>query len=309
MEQIIKYYYNINVNNIQSDGMQYFFIYNNKMFYFVVFERNLEDLKYLLNISIDLKKEGIKCHKIISNKFNELISIYKEKKYILISVESNYKVEIDIFDMLKINNKMNLLKNKENGYKNDWKSLWENKVDYYEKQIRGMNNADAFLNTFSYYIGLTECAIEYINKVNKIYKKTEKDKVAICRRRIFAPNYCLNFFNPLSFVMDLEVRDYVEYFKSQLFYGDDIYNQFLGFLKTKKFEDYSYNMMFARLLFPSYYFDLLDNFLAGNYNEKALILIINKVHDYEKFLSFAYSEINKYSHLIAFAWLHNEITE
>ena len=45
-------------------------------------------------------------------------------------------------------------------------------------------------------------------------------RIVLSHRRVFYPNYKLNYLNPLSFVFDLEVRDVAEYLKAMFFKKD-----------------------------------------------------------------------------------------
>ena len=198
MNQILKYYYGFDVKEIKEDNSVYYFNYNNEFFYFVLYERDLTDLNNIVSISRELKWLNIKCHDIIINKFNKIISTYNNKNYILLRISESYKKEINIFDMISVNDRITLSEEKKGVYKNNWKVLWENKIDYFENQVRGYaKEKKGILNTFSYYIGMAENAIEYINKVNQSEQISDFDKISICHRRIYCPNYELNYLNPI----------------------------------------------------------------------------------------------------------------
>ena len=64
-------------------------------------------------------------------------------------------------------------------------------------------------------------------------------------------------------------------------------------------------MLFARLLYPSYYFDLYDAIMNHDESEENLMLIIDKVDNFEMFLKGAYVEISKYAPLDKINWLIN----
>lgn len=305
MKKIIKYYYNIKINNIYKDGDAYYFFYNEKTFYFVIYERNEQDIKDIVEINKKLKSINIKCHDIIFNKFNNIFSDYNNNKYILLKVSLDFKKEVDIFEMINFNNKTKLMCSQKMNYRNSWKNLWQEKINYFETQIRYYaKEKREVLDTFSYYIGLAENAIEFINKTEKLSPKSNVYNLALCHRRVFSPNYRLNYFNPLSYVLDLEVRDYAEYFKSEFFCGQDINYEFISFLKTKKFDEYSYYMFYARLMFPTYYFDIYEKILRNEIVNEKLIEIVNLSEKYEKFLMFAHKEISKYSYLPEVSWLN-----
>ena len=130
-----------------------------------------------------------------------------------------------------------------------------------------------------------------------------KDYFVISRRRIFSPNYLLNYANPICFVVDLEVRDYAEYFKSLFFDGGDVYQEIVSFLKRVRVGSFSLSVFFARLIYPSYYFDLFEKVILNDESSDILINILNKQEDYNKFLNFVYKEILKYTPIKKIPWL------
>ena len=143
----------------------------------------------------------------------------------------------------------------------------------------------------------------YVNKINKVINISENDYITLSHRRIFYPNINLNYYNPLSFIFDLEVRDIAEYLKIGFFNDEDSILDLKTFLKTKKLTSYSYHMLYARLLYPSYYFDIYESIMNNDTNEDELLKIIRKVDEYELFLQLAYKEINKYTNLERIDWL------
>lgn len=71
----------------------------------------------------------------------------------------------------------------------------------------------------------------------------------------------------------------------------------------KRLTPYSYHMLYARLLYPSYYFDIYEDVMNNNGDEERLVKIISKVDDYELFLKEAYQEISKYTSLEHIDWI------
>ena len=94
-----------------------------------------------------------------------------------------------------------------------------------------------------------------------------------------------------------------EFLKVEFFNGEDSLLDLITFLKIRRLSSYSYHMLYARLLYPSYYFDVYEDVMNNNGDEERLVTIISKVQDYEFFLKKAYEEINKYTHLEKIDWL------
>lgn len=307
MKETIKYYYNIDVTDIEELDGKYHFVFNKRDFFFVYYNRLPEEIEDLILCSQKMKEKNIDCHDIILNRNNQVLTKVNEYNYILLSV-SNLTEEFNIIDISLMNKKLILSEESGKIYRNNWSKLWSDKVDYFEYQIRelGVNKLNIG-ESFSYYIGLAENAIAYVNSTNKNLVKTESDHIVLSHRRIFYPNIKLNYLNPLSFVFDLEVRDIAEYLKS-LFFSEDnseIMIELSSYLKTTRLSIYGYQMLFARLLYPSYYFDVYEEIMNKEKEEDSLIKIVSKVNDYEKFLKKAYLEISKYAPIEKIDWLIN----
>ncbi len=307
MKETIKYYYNIDVQNIEEKDGKYFFRYQNQDFFFVFFNRNLDELDDILKCCTNMREKGIVAHNIIVNINGEVLTKVNNYNYILMSV-NKFSEEYDIFDIVNISNKLTLNNQSSRLYRNNWSLLWSEKMDYFEYQIRELGLEKKIIQeSFSYYLGLAENAISYVNNTNLKYSPINS-LITLSHRRIFYPNYKINFLNPLSFIFDLEVRDIAEYLKAMFFSNqndEDVLEELKCFLQIKKLTPYEYSMLFARLLYPSYYFDLYDAIMNHDESEEKLISIIAKVDDFELFLKEAYLEISKYASIDKINWLIN----
>ena len=306
MKDTISFYYNIDIDTLEEKDGKYHFKYQNRDFFFVFFNRNLEELEDLLACISEMQKKGIDVHGILINKDNSILTKINEYNYILFSV-NNCSETYDIFDIIDMNNKLTLNNYNSKLYRNNWENLWMQKVDYFEYQIRELGlDKQVIKNSFSYYIGLAENAISYVHNVKLKY--TSQGTIVLSHRRIFYPNYKLNYLNPLSFIFDLEVRDIAEYLKAMFFSEDDeseVLEELKSFLKIKRLTIYEYNMFYARLLYPSYYFDIYEEVMNKERSEEDLLKIISKNENFEEFLKKAYLEITKYAILEKVEWIIN----
>ena len=304
MKEIINYYYNFDVEELEENKNYLSFKYYGEEFYFVFFNRTEEELKDIVDICIELKYKGIRVHDIILNRNNNLITKVGDNNYLLLKLNANKNDIIDFIGVSEIVNKLKLNKSNSKLYRNNWGELWSKKIDYFEYQIREIGkDKKIILDSLSYYIGLAENAISYVNKINKVIGISENDYITLSHRRIFYPNTNLNYLNPLSFIFDLEVRDVAEYLKVEFFYGEDSLLDLITYLKIKRLTPYSYHMLYARLLYPSYYFDIYEDVMNNNGDEERIVKVISKVNDYEHFLNLAYTEISKYINLEKINWL------
>lgn len=203
-------------------------------------------------------------NKIIKTKRNDLFLKYKNNLYILEKINMN---RIKSNEVLKDYKNVKIIK------KNNWKELWINKVNEIEK-IRITDNDIIELN--SYYMGLAESAISFLNN-NK--DKIEEKQNSICRIRINDKDYR----NNNNIIIDYKERDYAEYIKYLFFSNKE--KEATDFLKKIDLKKYNKELIFSRLLFPTYYYDIVENIVLSNNKQKEQIEIIKKnIKKYELFL-------------------------
>lgn len=305
MKETLEYYYNLDIDNLEELDGKYHFKIENQDFFFVFYNRDLEELEDIIGVCNEMFLKGINVHEVIRNRDNSFLTKVNEYNYILFKV-NNLSEEYDIFDMVNISNKLVLNNNKSSLYRNNWGSLWSDKIDFFEYQVRELGvEKNVVKSSFSYYVGLAENAISYVNNAILKYGGVSSGRIVLSHRRVFYPNYKLNYMNPLSFVFDLEVRDVAEYLKSMFFKKDIEYclDELKSYLSIRKLNIYEYHMFYARLLYPSYYFDVYDSVMNKNVNEEELVKIVKRSNDYEKFLKKTYLEISKYVRLDKIDWI------
>lgn len=305
MKETLEYYYNLDIDNLEELDGKYHFKIENQDFFFVFYNRGLEELEDIIGVCNEMFLKGINVHEVIRNRDNSFLTKVNEYNYILFKV-NNLSEEYDIFDMVNISNKLVLNNNKSSLYRNNWSSLWSDKIDFFEYQVRELGvEKNVVKSSFSYYVGLSENAISYVNNAILKYGGVSSGRIVLSHRRVFFPNYRLNYMNPLSFVFDLEVRDVAEYLKSMFFKKDIEYclDELKSYLSIRKLNIYEYHMFYARLLYPSYYFDVYDSVMNKNVNEEELVKIVKRSNDYEKFLKITYLEISKYVRLDKIDWI------
>ncbi len=304
MKEIINFYYNIDIKDLKKIEDNYEFIEKGSIFLLCVLNRTEEDLKNIYEVCEELKRKNIPIHTFILNRENKLVSNIENQNYVLLKMESKDE-EINILDIMNFQENLILSKNKSSLYNNSWGNLWSRKIDYFEYQVHELGkNKSVILNSLSYYIGLAENAISYANNtVNKI-NISEFDKISLSHKRVKFPNFKIDFYNPLLFIFDLQVRDIAEYLKSAFFIDEkDAWIEFKTFLSLRKRTLYEYQMFFARMLYPSYYFDVYEKIMNHEEDEETLIKIIDKNQEYEKFLSRIMLELNKMIGIEKIEWL------
>lgn len=307
MKELLKNYYNVlDIDVIENNEYSYF-LFHDKKYFFVPFIRSEEELKELLVLNEELLRKGIPTSRFVLNKDNSYITFYNQKKYVLL--ESTLETqEYNVLDMVHFADKLVVSSKKSVLYRNHWAELWTAKADYFEYQIRQLGkDKPIILNSFSYYLGLMENAIAYVNSTLKNYQISIKERITLQRKRVVFPNMSVNYFNPIYYVIDIEVRDIASYFKSLFFNSyEDLYIEVNAYLKSRKLSIFGYQLLYARLLYPSFYFDIYEKIMEGEMEESALLPIINKSEEYEYFLKDMYELLFKYAPIERVEWLINK---
>jgi hypothetical protein len=61
-----------------------------------------------------------------------------------------------------------------------------------------------------------------------------------------------------------------------------------------KNHNYNFELVFARVLYPNYYFDTLDDVFLDKIGDKDLLIYINRIKEFEEYLKMLYSEFSFY---------------
>lgn len=279
MKNFIKYYYNLDIDDYQKKDNNIIFNVDNVYYELAEYNRNIEELMATYNILI---MYNVYSHEIIPNKDNYVVTNYNNINYILLK-KHMYDTNSVTLNTIK-NYDISINVNK----KSNWKALWEQKLDYYEYQMSELGlKYKKLRDSFSYYSGLCECAINLLNYVN--YDNVHMN---IAHYRI---NKTIEeFMNPLNITIDNITRDIAEYLKNNWEYNVD-------FNLTRD----EYMLLMARLLYPSYYFDMYDRVIKGEAEEKEIDSIIKKNNSFELFLIKTYKYLITKSDIPRIDWLHN----
>ncbi len=310
MDELLKTYYNLYDVVLIEQKEFVSFSYQEKMYYFVPYQRSEEELEELVLLNQELINKKIPTAQFILNNQRSYLTLYEQKKYVLLEYTKPNE-EYDILDMVRFNHQLVVNRKKSILYRNQWAELWSSKVDYFEYQVRQLGkDKTIILNSFSYYIGLVENAISYVNSTKKKYQISPKEKITLQRKRVVFPNFNINYFNPLHYVIDIELRDIASYFKSLFFNSyEDLWIEVHAYLKQNPLSIYGYQLLYARLLYPSFYFDIYEKVIEGEMEEEALIPIINKAEDYELFLKDMYEVLSHYAPMERVEWIVSQKKE
>lgn len=294
MKNLINYYYNLIIKEFRKIEDYYIFDIDNKKYCFVPFYGNLNKL---YQIYLLLRKNNKYCHEIIINKDKSIITFYDNIPYILlkknvnltnlVTLEEIFSYDIIVYEKLELN----------------WKELWEEKIDYYEYQMNQLGFKYKILKeSFSYYVGLSESAISLLNYINK-----KNIKFSICHKRVNYKENMDDFLNPLNIIVDNRTRDIAEFFKVNYINNNIDVEKVLNYLNIL---DLDYNeslLLMARLMYPSYYFDVYDKVIQEKISEEKVNFYIKKNVYYETFLNKIYVYLKGRYKIPEVEWLETKI--
>ena len=268
MKNVIYNYYNILVEELNKENNNYFFYFNNELYLFYLVENNTEVVSEVYKF---YRNNNIECYEIIMNKDNNLFSNIDGKNYSLLKIKGILKFEVKFDDM-------KFYPIDKNGY--NWGKLWGDRLDYYEIQLRELGfNYQTVLNSFGFFSGLAENAILYYNLSLKKFGN-EESLVGIVHNRLKYPCYLIDYNNPLNFVIDYSVRDISEYLKSYAMSDNfNIDNVFI-LLDRLNVNNLMFNLLYSRLLYPTFYFDIFDKIILEDGIDKDVVPILDRVDNY-----------------------------
>lgn len=300
MRNEISFYYNLNAIKIHQQQDKIIFYTSEKKYILC----RISDEDYS---TIDLYKlynylltYGIYCHKIILNINNDIITIIRNNKYILLEVNMPTK-KVDIEDIRYLSSfKINL-----NDFKNlkreNWKKLWEKKVDYIEYEISEQKNKYKDINEhIDFLIGVTETCISLLDTTN-----TANTFYSINHNRITSKMTTDDFYNPVEFIIDIRVRDYGEYIKN-LSYVDIQIKEIEYIINNAKLNENEIILFLIRILFPSSFFDVFEKISKKSENININNEIKKIIEEYNFDKKKIYSYIKSISKIPTIEWLTSE---
>ncbi|KIY23301.1 spore coat putative kinase YutH [Mesobacillus subterraneus] len=189
-----------------------------------------------------------------------------------------------------------------------WKQLWEMRLDQMEKvwssklYTEPENDFERmFMESFPYYMGLTENAIQYLADTEIDDKPTNADHGTVCHERFTNTVWRGPYFikNPFEWVFDHRSRDLAEWVRERYFANiqtsqPEIKNFLNEYQSLTVLTPFSWRLLYARLLFPLHYYEAVENYYSipseqtKRQQEDRLRKYLDQSGDYERFLSHFY---------------------
>ncbi|WP_040203898.1 spore coat putative kinase YutH [Neobacillus jeddahensis] len=269
-----------------------------------------EDLVELEKIAEHLRNYGDQNVTIIlPSKEGQLITNWEQNKYCVLA-----KQQIDAQQKIKLGRK--LAKFHERGRRvpfqierssriGQWKSLWEKRLEQMEGVWNGLlfqtpedEFERMFIDSFPYYLGLTENAIQYLVDTELDDEPLETDNGTVCHERFTNTTWGQHHMikNPFDWVFDHRSRDLAEwarerYFRNIQTYDVELRHFFDEYQSISPLSSFSWRLLYARLVFPLHYFDCIESYYITRSEQEKKILeerlskIIRQSSDHEKFLA------------------------
>jgi len=222
----------------------------------------IDNYNYLINI-FDLSRLLPHSDIIISNKFGLKYTFYNSKYYVLIK-KSYYSFSINcLYYPITIYST----------YIN-WREQWIKKRDYiynYYLTIKGKYNI--IDESISYYLCLFDYSIYLLKNFSF------DSNVSIQHNKMIIDE----FFNPFNLRLDYKERDFAEYLK-EIFFNKEYKNIDYKYVINRGFGIFRYELVIARMIFPSYYFDKFDDVVLNDVDQSVLNEILNRQIEYNIYI-------------------------
>ena len=301
MKNFIKFFYNMKVTNTNFINNYYEFNHNNNYYrlYILNEEYNIYNYNNIYTINKELINNTL-MSEIILNKDKNIITTYHNINYILLKINCNINKDITLEEIDYLS-KVKIVNNN----KSNWGLLWSKKIDYLEELIsENGKKYPQVVNSFNYFIGLSENAISYYNNID-----IDNNMMYYISHKVLRPTDKVDsLYNPLNIIYDYRVRDVAEYIKNS-FWTDNhnIYNELNNYLYKNNLSLNEVKLLISRVLFPSFYFDLYEDIFNYNKDEKILNNITSRIDEYEEYLNSIIIYFKRFYPIDEIEWLKKKI--
>lgn len=179
----------------------------------------------------------------------------------------------------------------------NWKVLWQRKIDNIENQMHHLQNKYLIIEeSIDYYIGMTESAILYMNTLN--FNNSKKKEKVLSYIRINDNN----IGNIQNLTFDYASRNISEYLKCLFINEKYDFDNIRSLFDTLNFDEFLWALVYVRMYFPNFYFDIYDRVISGKIDEIELLKILDRVDEYENFLEEIYVLIYEQKKIPKITW-------
>ncbi len=301
MKNIINYFYNLNITKLTNKDNIYSFYDNDELYHFYIYNNNIKNLDLTKDIDDSLKKDTL-IHEIIINKDNSIITYYNNIPYILCKINININKPITLGEINYLSSKV-IITNSRITY-HSWQDLWSIKMDYLEKVINENGKKyPIIVDSFNYFVGMAENAISYYNNLSNI--EVDNNSLVISHRIININDTVYAIYDPVNIIIDHKARDIAEYIKYSFFSNNtNIFKELNVYFKYNYYTKDDVVMLLARVLYPSFYFNMYEDIMINSKEEKIITNITSKLDKYELYLARVFKYFNNFYNLPVPEWLN-----
>lgn len=303
MKNTINYYYNLNPNKINQIFNYYYFYLDNELYYFSIFNKNIKDIQAIYKFNQELILKNVLVNEIINNRTGTILTFVNQVPYILTKINVNINkpinlAEISYLSSISINYPKELMRS-------NWANLWISKIDYLEyHHEQNYHKYPLLSSSFNYFVGLSENAISYLNQTILKLSPSVYDIGVISHDVILMDDTIYGMYDSQNIIIDHKARDVAEYIKFSFFRDNySIFDELDEYFKYHYFSFYGIQLIIARVLWPSFYFEIYDGVLRGQLNESEVLKITSRLTEYERYLADVFSYFRKFYPIEEISWL------
>ena len=303
MKNLINYFYNLNIDDIYNKDNIYYFYYNDELYHFYIYTSNVKNVDFIKDINDSLKNDTL-VHEIIVNKDNSILTYYNNIPYILCRVNININKPISLGEISYLSSKT--INTSAKIKYNSWQELWSIKMDYLETLINENGKKyPIIVDSFNYFVGLAENAISYYNNLSN--KEINPNSLIISHRIININDTVYSLYDPVNITIDHKSRDVAEYIKYSFFNNNtNIFQELNIYFKYNYYSKDDIIMLLSRVLYPSFYFNMYEDIMINNAEEKMITDITSKLDKYELYLNSIFKYFNNYYNIPYVDWLNRK---
>lgn len=274
MYDFIFNYYHFNPSSISKKNNYYLVAHDNYSYYlYEVYDLNKVKKQY------EIASHYPFYYSFILNYYHSIFSEYHNHVFVLLKNNNLLKVDYHYY----FSNIIIL-----SDYKNNWYYSWLERSDYLEDKYYEIKGKYPIIDeSFDYYLGLLEMSIYYLRHYNYISGNGYLQHERYSKKELY---------NPLNIKIDFKERDFAEYLK-YIFFSKEYLNIDISCLIYQNRNNYNFGLVFARILYPNYYFDVFDKIVFFNEDEIELKKIIDCVQDFKNYVNYILLEMNKYYYI------------
>lgn len=287
MQNILKMYYGIDVS-IQEPG---YFSYHDALYYIAY----VQDIQHFLEIyrfyRYLMHMIGVSGYRIVKNHNQDIIS---SSWILLIYQPSSFQFSYYLQSFLQ---PLSLPKMKIKDIKEQWIQKIDCVRDHVKDYAYSFKHDQDMISFIYYYCGVGETSIQILNEILNIDAHAGISLSLSLLHPI--DNYVHEIVNPCHYTLSSRSREIVYLLQSHLITYEDVEN----ILETQYFDVYEIIYLYARCMYPSYFFDQI---LAKKINQENIQNYYMLLQEEKQMYQRMYQILSFYVRLPKISWINHE---